>query len=95
MILDNLVGVKVECVGMRVICKVSQRGTKPWLQSFFENIGFLRLKSWDSASMLGLANTSGKWDLGLGIPCDHGIEWYQMDHGSWSLGLLSNTTSWR
>jgi hypothetical protein len=81
MILDNLVGVKVECVGMRVICKVSQRGTKPWLQSFFENIGFLRLKSWDSASMLGLANTSGKWDLGSHvIMVLNGIKWI-MVHG--------------
>ena len=29
--------------------------------------GFLRLKSWDFASMLILANMSGTWDLGLGF----------------------------
>ena len=32
--------------------------------------GFLRLRSWDLASMLGIANMSGTWDLGLGTPCE-------------------------
>ena len=31
-------------------------------QSYFN--GFLRLKSWDFASMLGLADMSGTWDFG-------------------------------
>ena len=29
--------------------------------------GFLRLKIWDFTSMLGLANMSGTWDLGLHV----------------------------
>ena len=30
----------------------------------------LRLQSWDLASMLGLANMSETWDLGLETPCE-------------------------
>ena len=36
--------------------------------SMIINHGFLRLKNWDLASMLGLANMSGTWDLGP--PCE-------------------------
>ncbi len=39
-----------------------------WLLTVWN--GFLKLKSWSFTSMLGLANMSGTWDLGLGTPCE-------------------------
>ena len=35
--------------------------------------GYLRLKSWDFAFMLGLANMNGTWDLGP--PCEPALSW--------------------